>query len=1254
MDAYPSQYVEHNLPFVVVSGLGTDTSEPYFQPHKLLQEHGLNIDSAIPTLINEHAEQLRQEFLIADSRHAPWNGIRSRSRGDLIGFKIRAVGRQYTFPSHKAQPPQRSPDETPPGSPPIDGKHKWVLHSPISPLSPGSPTFPDGVMTPLWVAKHQSYIPSVFISCFDFTSEAGRDTLNDNQLKAEINRIKNLLANSHHPTRYAVILLSDKTIIQAPEIEDRLANIRRATGLDPKNSLFFLPPTSRAEIASFVHNVLSVLQPTCVEYYRDLSKHARRKKNRGNIPPPTAPPTRGTSQTLSSQGWNVRYDFKLGVFAEFRQEMDSACRHYSAAMDTLLDGDGVFETTASWNPRWDDTRLLADTVAVRIIRCLMWNNGPTSAVQSWQNYRDRMRDLVDRRGKGSANYGWQAWESRWARLMAEIIQRVEPPIFAVVESSRANRDMLIAREDVLFVQPEKIFPVGERMPPWQLLHHPGYWFRLAAERAISRRTLAEDLSEEDRMPPGMSPATQVVNRYGTYDTYLVPEPHVEYPLPGKGEGFDHTGEIVDLFNRAVGEFHARGQYRLVDKIHFDMGKELIHAHRYSNALSVLKPLWEGMNWRKEGWWPLVTEVTWALHACAQLCGDEEMIVATEWELCNRALRTKQGKVHDFMNCLDSVKHPEEKEIPRITLNANNVMSALSVTVIFGVAEGHVGEPLQAQVAVRSNAHKNSKPITASKFGITFKGCIDTIELHHEANEGAQSFTEVTLTEAGESKAGAAPSFQGQADLSFRAGEVKVYTFSILFREAGDINLERITVEVATSRFHLACFAKSPKGESAPLWWHPSTKGLRNKRLIRDPEDPSIKVLPKPPKMEIALPNLQAQYYINETVTLALNIENAEEEDTEAVLEVRLLDPSSELLEYSWLASKDPEAENNDKSPNPLGHNIGIMAPGSKRTHSITFAAPSAPAAYTVEVKVLYHLLSDRDVPIQKILSGELIFVEPFEATYDFAPQVHPDPWPSFFHISDEQTTEPSAENTVDKAFGLWSRYLLTVRVGSLAEEDLVVQDAELVVHSVHGGAACTVAKQQLPEPEVDVSPQAVHLRAFWVDVRKFALEDRSSSALETSVSVKWRRKNPIAEESSSDSVTTIVAKPRLVAAHSEPRVLASARPSTTAPGPGLIHLDYTLENPTMHFLTFDISMEASEEFAFSGPKLSALQLLPLSRQTVRYNLTPLVRGAWLSPSLRVQDRYFNKVLRVTPTEGLRGDKRTGVVQVWADVEEGEA
>jgi hypothetical protein len=78
-------------------------------------------------------------------------------------------------------------------------------------------------------------------------------------------------------------------------------------------------------------------------------------------------------------------------------------------------------------------------------------------------------------------------------------------------------------------------------------------------------------------------------------------------------------------------------------------------------------------------------------------------------------------------------------------------------------------------------------------------------------------------------------------------------------------------------------------------------------------------------------------------------------------------------------------------------------------------------------------------------------------------------------------------------------------------------------------------------------------------------------------------------------------------------------------------------------------MEASEEFGFSGAKLRTLQLLPMSRQTVRYNLLSSVEGGWITPNLKVTDRYFNKQLKVQATEGLRGDKKG--VSVWVPGEE---
>ena len=112
----------------------------------------------------------------------------------------------------------------------------------------------------------------------------------------------------------------------------------------------------------------------------------------------------------------------------------------------------------------------------------------------------------------------------------------------------------------------------------------------------------------------------------------------------------------------------------------------------------------------------------------------------------------------------------------------------------------------------------------------------------------------------------------------------------------------------------------------------------------------------------------------------------------------------------------------------------------------------------------------------------------------------------------------------------------------------------------------------------------------------------------------------------------------------EPRVLASAIGDDTLPG--MIYLDYTIENPSMHFLTFSFTMEASEQFAFSGPKTTVIQLVPLSRHTVRYNLLSFKQGLWIQPQLVVVDTYFKKTLRVLSTEGMRSDKK-GIL-VWVD------
>lgn len=486
-------------------------------------------------------------------------------------------------------------------------------------------------MTSQWITKHQELLPSAFISFFTFTSDPNLSSLQDNQLKASINQIRSSFSSSSYKTRFVAVFCSEKSVLEA-DVDERLTNIRRATGLDSRNSLFFFSLNlSLVETQAFVESVLAALQPACVEYYRELSKHARRKRNRGSVPPPTASPTSGTSQTLPSQGWNVRYEFKLGVLAEFRQEMDAAGRNYEGAYEGLM-GQDVSETIASWSPRFNEARLLADIIAIRILRCLLWNSQTTSAVHSWENHKARMQDFIDRKGKGSAHYGWEAWEARWYQVMAEVIGMADVPVFSVPEPNKIVATGTPSAIEI-YAAPEKAIPIGERIPPWELLHHEGYWLNQSIKHTFVRRRLAQEVPEEDRTSPGQSTASQVASKSYMYDTYLCPEPHIESALPGH-KGFDHSAMILKSCELSLDQFRRRNQGRAVEQLKLQIARQHMRQASWHNAFRTLKALWQDLSWRRAGWWSLVDEVAWALRECACHVGDGGSIVSVDWELLN--------------------------------------------------------------------------------------------------------------------------------------------------------------------------------------------------------------------------------------------------------------------------------------------------------------------------------------------------------------------------------------------------------------------------------------------------------------------------------------------------------------------------------------------------------------------------------------------------------------------------------------------
>ena len=93
MDAYPQNYTSHNVPLVVLSGLGTTKSDGAEARYPLFQEKGIRISSESPNVSGPEVKELSECFRDFDARDAAWNHRPSKGKMGSMSFTYRHVGR---------------------------------------------------------------------------------------------------------------------------------------------------------------------------------------------------------------------------------------------------------------------------------------------------------------------------------------------------------------------------------------------------------------------------------------------------------------------------------------------------------------------------------------------------------------------------------------------------------------------------------------------------------------------------------------------------------------------------------------------------------------------------------------------------------------------------------------------------------------------------------------------------------------------------------------------------------------------------------------------------------------------------------------------------------------------------------------------------------------------------------------------------------------------------------------------------------
>lgn len=224
-------------------------------------------------------------------------------------------------------------------------------------------------------------IPAVFVLVLRLVERAlssnplGGQTPLQEELDGELIRevVERKRSTLERGIKLAVILLCSRQLLDDPSLDTRLSHIRRQSGLDSRASLFVLSPVPQTEVANFVTSFKGELWSSCLDYYREHGRRVRRKRARIG----------GVKGKLSDKGWNVRYDWKMAVFAEIRGELEVALkfvwfsfslrvelmrkrnRHYEDCYETLVE---MFSNSNLLTPRtkrWAEAKVLADCLTVK-------------------------------------------------------------------------------------------------------------------------------------------------------------------------------------------------------------------------------------------------------------------------------------------------------------------------------------------------------------------------------------------------------------------------------------------------------------------------------------------------------------------------------------------------------------------------------------------------------------------------------------------------------------------------------------------------------------------------------------------------------------------------------------------------------------------------------------------------------------------------------------------------------------------------
>ncbi|KAJ3393816.1 hypothetical protein HDU92_007453 [Lobulomyces angularis] len=555
-------------------------------------------------------------------------------------------------------------------------------HSTLSPLTPSSPLYPDGLISTLWLIKHRELSPSVVVGFFDLFEKDG--------LSAEMERERDIIlcsdinerrrAITDRGIKFAVVLiLKFNSELENHKIDERINTIRKNCQLDVR-SLFILNPVkdfNSSVFSEFILNIQKALYESAIIYYREISKRIKKKKAKvlqsGNFS--------RTTKSITIYGWNTRYEFKLGVLAEFRQEFDTSVKHYETAYQILLEilsnsvatstigGGTSYSSSGEFlnvnSTRWEEAKGLLDCLNYKICKLYFYIHTPISALSQFQKHLTNVKVLPEfstistgktflpevqnlaRKFVGGGSIECWAWLGKQFRLFGELVEHATnklnlklpyPPPGSLAGQATAIMNTLSGSAGAHSITggelSTNVFGPFSSTNTSLVLQHAGFYYiasaRCAEERWHKSRE-AENTSSLISPPPAARSSQVGRNEFDVQSARVTAEVKTLYSEPADIEkNIEHSVLVIELLTKAYEQF----KFRKCGRTSLYLAGEIARLYYLGGKFDMALKFFDRINktYRKDRWFYILKHILRETILCASKLGVFNVVIESLLEL----------------------------------------------------------------------------------------------------------------------------------------------------------------------------------------------------------------------------------------------------------------------------------------------------------------------------------------------------------------------------------------------------------------------------------------------------------------------------------------------------------------------------------------------------------------------------------------------------------------------------------------------